>query len=85
MLRFLAAIALFVTPAMADEKTVTLTQAELTAVVNAQVSKMMGQIAADQAKGAYEKIQKAFELPQQAAPADTSAIPPRPRLPEPKK
>lgn len=62
MLRFLAAIALFVTPAMADEKTVTLTQQELTALVNAQVAKAMNQLASEQAKAALEKVQKAFDL-----------------------
>lgn len=55
-------VALCATSASAQEKTVTLTQQELTALVNAQVAKAMNQLASEQAKAALEKVQKAFDL-----------------------
>ena len=49
-------------PAFADEPTVTLTQGELEALVNAEVAKMMSLEAGQKAKVAYDKVTAAFKV-----------------------
>lgn len=77
---FAVATLLVVSPALADEQTVTLTQSELQAIVTAQVAQALAQAETQRAAPALKKVQEVFAPTvrpyggaQFAAPAEAGA------------
>ena len=74
----IAILTAFVAPALADEPTVSLTQAELQAIVKAESTKAIAQYEASSANSVYKKLQAAFAPRPAAVPIPSPSPAPGP-------